>query len=1036
MEELLKILVVDDDQVDRMAVRRSLQAAGLKVELQEVHDCAAAIALLQAQAFDCVFLDYRLPDADGLTLVQAVRHLGIKVPLVVLTGQGDEQTAVKLIKAGAADYLSKANLSPDSLSRSLLNTIRIHRAEMQAEEARQQLRESEERFRSLVQNSSDIVTIIDTNGTVYYASPSVESILGYQPEDLVGKCAFEALHPEDAPKVLTTIGKLIQKPGMIMPIEFRFRHANGTWIYLEAVGNNRLGDPSIKGVVVNSRDITERKRAESEYQEALVALDQSEARFRRLAESNMIGIIVADLHSNIIEANAAFLKMVGYTREELLAGHLHWSEMTPPEYKPMDERAIEELRTSGVCSPWEKEYIRKDGSRISILIGAALLEGSQETAICFVLEITERKWVEKALQESVRNARQYTTQLRGLTDAALAMNAALSVEGVLEVITEQARTIIGAHQAITSLMLDETGLQTINTISVSDKYAAWRQRDKLLDGTGIYSLVWSMNQPMRMTQAELEAHPVWRSFNEAVDNHPPLRGWLAAPLTGRSGHNIGLIQLSDKYENEFTENDEAMIVQLAQMASVAIENAQLYREAQKVGENLRQAIVILGEQQQQLRTLQHLTNLLNQSLADLPALLQVMVSAVCDAIPEAQFCLIGLYDLQRNCLKLTATAGVSTEKLQRAVSLYTRDGLLGQVFLTGGARKLQGEALNSDQSEDMPASMCAVAIESSQARRLGVLAIGNWEDPLAFDEEDCYLLGGFGEQAAIAINNAQLINTLEEREERLAKQNEILAHQNRELEHQRQQIQLQNLKLIEATQLKSQFLATMSHELRTPINAITGFSQLMLRQRQNPLNSQQVDMVERILNNGKNLLALINDILDLSKIEAGRMELQLEEINLVQLVRITVEELRSLAEEKQLTLQVHAPLENLKIINDSTRLRQILVNLISNAIKFTEVGSVQVLVEEVSPEELAIAVHDTGIGISQKDLQHIFKEFWQVDQTTTRKYQGTGLGLAICQRLINMMSGTITVESKLGEGSTFRIEFPRQASLSTSPSLN
>jgi signal transduction histidine kinase len=332
--------------------------------------------------------------------------------------------------------------------------------------------------------------------------------------------------------------------------------------------------------------------------------------------------------------------------------------------------------------------------------------------------------------------------------------------------------------------------------------------------------------------------------------------------------------------------------------------------------------------------------------------------------------------------------------------------------------------------------MCAVAIESSQARRLGVLAIGNWEDPLAFDEEDCYLLGGFGEQAAIAINNAQLINTLEEREERLAKQNEILAHQNRELEHQRQQIQLQNLKLIEATQLKSQFLATMSHELRTPINAITGFSQLLLRQRQNPLNSQQVDMVERILNNGKNLLALINDILDLSKIEAGRMELQLEEINLVQLVRITVEELRSLAEEKQLTLQVHAPLENLKIINDSTRLRQILVNLISNAIKFTEVGSVQVLVEEVSPEELAIAVHDTGIGISQKDLQHIFKEFWQVDQTTTRKYQGTGLGLAICQRLINMMSGTITVESKLGEGSTFRIEFPRQASLSTSPSLN
>jgi signal transduction histidine kinase len=327
-----------------------------------------------------------------------------------------------------------------------------------------------------------------------------------------------------------------------------------------------------------------------------------------------------------------------------------------------------------------------------------------------------------------------------------------------------------------------------------------------------------------------------------------------------------------------------------------------------------------------------------------------------------------------------------------------------------------------------------VAIESVQAGRLGILAIGNWEDTSAFDDEDRNLLVAVGEQAAIAIDNARMIKALEEQEARLEDQNEMLAQQNQELESQRQQVQLQNLQLLEAARLKSQFLATMSHELRTPMNAVIGFSQLLLRQRQNPLTPQQVDMLERILNNGKHLLTLINEILDLSKIEAGRLELKLETFNLATLVSATTEELRSLADEKHLTLQVHADLQNPNVINDSVRMRQVLVNLLSNAIKFTETGSVQLEVKEISPERLVLTLKDTGIGIAQDDLDHIFEEFRQIDQTTTRKYSGTGLGLAITKLLVHLMQGTITVESEVGQGSTFRIELPRavQASAQTS----
>ena len=282
-----------------------------------------------------------------------------------------------------------------------------------------------------------------------------------------------------------------------------------------------------------------------------------------------------------------------------------------------------------------------------------------------------------------------------------------------------------------------------------------------------------------------------------------------------------------------------------------------------------------------------------------------------------------------------------------------------------------------------------------------------------------------GEQAAIAIGNARLIEALEEREERLAAQNLTLAQQNQELELTRQRIEQQNLQLIEAARLKSQFLATMSHELRTPLNAVIGFAQVLLRQRSAALSTTQSGMVERILSNGKNLLALINDILDLSKIESGRLELQLELIDLNRLVSSTLEELKPLAEQKQLSIDLELPIENFTIVNDSNRLRQVLVNLLSNAIKFTESGYIEIKVSEFLGTQFTISIKDTGIGIAASEIEHIFEEFRQVDQTTTRKHGGTGLGLAITKSLVQMMQGKISVDSELGQGSTFCIELPK-----------
>ncbi|HBB34902.1 MAG TPA: PAS domain-containing sensor histidine kinase [Cyanobacteria bacterium UBA8803] len=248
----------------------------------------------------------------------------------------------------------------------------------------------------------------------------------------------------------------------------------------------------------------------------------------------------------------------------------------------------------------------------------------------------------------------------------------------------------------------------------------------------------------------------------------------------------------------------------------------------------------------------------------------------------------------------------------------------------------------------------------------------------------------------------------------------------KQAEEQLQKIQIQNLQLIEADRLRSEFMAKMSHELRTPMNAILGFSELLLRRYRTQYDTQQVNMIERIFKNGNHLLALIEEILDFSTLKTNHFQLRLEGFNLTELAATTAEEMRSLAEQKNIDFEIHLAQPIVPVVNDPIRLRQVLVNLLSNAIKFTDTGRVWLEVWELPGERVAIAVSDTGIGIAPADQVHIFKEFWQVHQTLARQHSGTGLGLSISAALVRLMQGQISVRSQIGEGSTFEIELPRR----------
>ncbi len=265
---------------------------------------------------------------------------------------------------------------------------------------------------------------------------------------------------------------------------------------------------------------------------------------------------------------------------------------------------------------------------------------------------------------------------------------------------------------------------------------------------------------------------------------------------------------------------------------------------------------------------------------------------------------------------------------------------------------------------------------------------------------------------------AGLERTVAERTAELRAQNEALIRANQELVIARRQAE-------DATQLKSQFLATMSHELRTPLNAVMGFSQLLLAGTSDPLTEDQARKIERILQNGQTLLELINDLLDLAKIEAGRIELINRPFTLSLWLSDVTRQLEALAVQRGLEFEVSLD-KSLpeEIIGDPDRLKQILVNLLSNAIKFTERGMVAVVIKKQSDNTWAMIVSDTGIGIPSHALEYIFEEFRQVDGSPQRRYGGTGLGLAIVRRLVVMMGGSIRVTSTVGEGSVFTVQLP------------
>jgi GAF domain-containing protein/anti-sigma regulatory factor (Ser/Thr protein kinase) len=462
------------------------------------------------------------------------------------------------------------------------------------------------------------------------------------------------------------------------------------------------------------------------------------------------------------------------------------------------------------------------------------------------------------------------------------------------------------------------------------------------------------------------------------------RAVLAAPLLVKDAA-LGAVVLRRREPLPFTDRQIELVQTFADQAAIAIENVRLFKETQESLERQTATAELLAA--------------MSESAFDLKPVFE-MILAKSLALCRAEYGWIRQFDPDGTSRTVVAKRPDGSPPTSEPVDVRTSGGLLGRTYRE--RRTIHVADITLDPTVTNSRSLVRIGARTGLGVPLlrgddvlGVIVLARIE-VRPFSDREVELVESFARQAAIAIENVRLFREIQEKSAQL----EV------------------------ANRHKTEFLANMSHELRTPLNAIIGFSEVLLQRMFGELNDRQADYLDDIVSSGRHLLTLINDILDLSKIEAGRMELEAAPFSLVAALNnaVTLVKERAMSHGIRIELDVAPGLDTM--VADERKVKQVVVNLLANAVKFTPDGGTVSLRAVRENGEVRLAVRDTGIGIAAEDQARIFEEFQQATHQGERAREGTGLGLTLSKRMVELHGGTITVESAPGKGSTFTVVLP------------
>ncbi len=954
-----------------------------------------------------------------------------------------------------------------------------------------------------------------------FISDNIEDVMGYPAEQWLTdpNTWIDHVHPEDWPRLVQQIPRLFVENNLIW--EYRFRHPNGEYRWkqdgLRVVRDEQLRPREVVGYTI---DISDRKQVES-------ALQLSEAQFRTAFNGTAVGMALVDLRGQFVQVNAALCRFLGYTEAELMHRSFQ-EITYPDDLPANLEFYTKALKGEIDHYECEKRYIHKQRHILWALLSVSLIRDQNGNALYFVTQvqnISGRKHTELALQESKRFIQQiadsspnilylydlneernlyvnreitkilgYTpTEVQAMGDAFLPsvvhpddfahlpeqiqrLNS--SVKGEIVEFEYRIRHTNGewrwlcSRDSVFNYNPDGTVAQVVGTAEdISDRKAA---EQALQDSMRRYQTLIE-NSPDIIQRFDLQFRHLYVS--------PSLGELMGLPIEAMLGKTCRqlqfdptMVELWETAATRLLSTGENQIIEF----EVAIPEGQRSFEMLMVPESDDQGTIhsilcisrdvtehkqteqALHQQAEHQRVLAHIMQRVRQSL-DLTAILNTTVTELhqvlqCDRVLVYQIFPDG-----------------TGKAIAESVSPGWK-GILGRIFpeeifpQDNYDRYINGRIFTLTDLEVEPVLPCLANFlremqvraklvvpiiqpvvqqpgeNSSPTEQLvlwGLLIAHQCSGPHQWKSWEVEVLQQLSGQVAIAIQQSQLYAQLQDSHEQLS-------HTNAELTR--------------ATRLKDEFLANMSHELRTPLNAILGMAESLQEEVFGPVNPDQLRSLATIERSGRHLLELITDILEVSKISAGKLELEVTSVPIKLLCTSSLTFVKQLALKKQIHLESNIPEHLGTITIDQRRMRQVLINLLSNAVKFTPTGGRISLAVSIEPEELnlservsltrpfgeldrprltptpttdflCITVSDTGIGIKPDDQAKLFQPFIQIDSSLNRQYAGTGLGLTLVKQIVELHGGTIHLASTPGHGSCFTVRLPycKQTSVPSLP---